>query len=125
MIARVFALILLSAGNVRGLYPANSDAYREPLRALTDRLGNEVLDQYEWLVSKTEDPDSVQFRHDAHSNARGHEAVAKIALDAIGQLASARSLPLRRRLFVDCSETRTVSRPAAGPSPRHVNVRPR
>lgn len=74
-------LVLLAASNVRGLDPVNGDVYGKRLRALTDHLGIDVLDQYEWLKKRNEDPTSVQFRHDGHWNLRGHEVAAQMVLE--------------------------------------------
>jgi hypothetical protein len=78
-------LVVLAASNVRGRGNADADLFFERLRALTDRLNVDVLDQYAWLAERSEAPATVQFRHDGHWNARGHEVAAEMVVDYLAR----------------------------------------
>lgn len=79
-------LAILSGSRVRTTDAPKSpddDLYFGRMRAMADKLGIPVLDQYGWLKRRNEPLSSVDFRHDGHWTVRGHEVAAEMILEHI------------------------------------------
>lgn len=77
-------LVVLSGSRVRTTDAPKSsdeDLYFGRLRAIADRLGIPVLDQYAWLKRHNEPMSALDFRHDGHWTVRGHQVAAELILE--------------------------------------------
>jgi hypothetical protein len=76
-------LVLLSGSRVRTTDTPKSpddDLYFGRMRAIADKLGIPVLDQYAWLKRHNEPLSGLGFRHDGHWTVRGHQVAAEMIL---------------------------------------------